>query len=687
MPSTKISFFCRASLLSLAVTAALTHLSAQAQSQPVIEPAAAKPSVDAPGTPDAQPAANTQVAPAAPVTPAAPVMSSGSTPAATQATPAYPSTSAGDAAPGSAATSAPPTLVKSSAAAPVVEAKQSVPAKPLNDVTGSIKLPTSATPDSLAIEPLAPGSSPISVRSSSLSTPSAPLVERIDPSAPISIAPAPIVTSAIVEPSPLATSSATTGATTTTLGGTNATSILSATDTASETAPIIIPEPPADLWDRIRSGFAMTDLDDELVGKWEKYYASRPEYLARIVERSNKYMFYIVTELERRNMPLEIALLPMIESAFNPIANSSAKASGIWQFIPSTGTAFGMKQDWWADSRRDIVAATNGALDYLTKLNGMFAGDWQLSLASYNWGEGAVGRASARAKAAGRNGTYLTLSMPAETRNYLPKLQAVKNIIRNPAAFGLKIASIPNEPYFKTITLAHALDLKRAAQLADMTEADFVALNPAHNRPVIAGRGEFQILLPADRADAFLSRLESDAKPRVSWMAYRTRGGDRLEALAERFGTSVAALKSVNGIRATPSSLPAGYHLLVPSDGPSADALGSIQNAVFTKFPEYVAPRSHKVRKGETFAGIAKRYSVAPATLAKWNRMSKPSARAGQLLYVGGPAPVRSASKGVRSSIKAGRAVHVKKGGKGIRKNGSRSVARAGKVKAKKRRA
>ena len=414
--------------------------------------------------------------------------------------------------------------------------------------------------------------------------------------------------------------------------------------------------PPADLWDRIRAGYSMEDLDDPLVAKWEKYYADRPEYMARIVERSNKYMFYIVTELERRGMPLEIALLPMIESAFNPVANSSAKAAGIWQFIPSTGVNYGMKQDWWADSRRDIVAATNGALDYLSKLHGMF-GDWQLALASYNWGEGSVGRGVLKAKARGKDGTYLTLDMPAETRNYLPKLQAVKNIIRHPAAFGLTLASIPNEPYFKTITLANPIDLKRAAQLAEMTEAEFVALNPAHNRPVIGGRSEYQVLMPADKADSFLSRLEANEKPRVSWMAYRTRAGDRIEALAERFGTTVAAIKSVNGIRSVAPSLPAGYHLLVPSDGPSEDALGSIQNAVFTKFPEYAPARAHKVRRGETFAGIAKRYGVKPATLAQWNRMAKPSARAGQTLYVSGPAPVRQAT-----AKKGGRVVYVKRG-------------------------
>jgi membrane-bound lytic murein transglycosylase D len=418
------------------------------------------------------------------------------------------------------------------------------------------------------------------------------------------------------------------------------------------TASVATEAPPTDLWDRIRAGYAMEDLDEDLVRKWEKFYADRPDYVARIVERSSKYMFYIVTELERRNMPLEIALLPMIESAFNPIAHSTAKASGIWQFIPSTGTAFGMKQDWWADSRRDIVAATNGALDYLTKLYGMF-GDWQLALASYNWGEGAVMRAQARSKRAGSDGTYLTLNMPAETRNYLPKLQAVKNIVRDPAQFGLTLASIPNEPYFKTITLAHAIDLKKAAHLAGMTEAEFVALNPAHNRPVIAGRGEFQILLPADRAEQFITRLEAYEQPRVSWMAYKTRAGDRIDTLAQRFGTTVAALRSVNGIRSHASALPAGYNLLVPSDGPSSDALGSIQNAVFTSFPEQAGGgRIHRVRKGESLGTIARRYGVATATLAKWNRLGKSNVRAGQMLYINGPAPVRASGKSVRSQGK-----------------------------------
>ncbi|MFN3628893.1 MAG: transglycosylase SLT domain-containing protein [Casimicrobiaceae bacterium] len=417
--------------------------------------------------------------------------------------------------------------------------------------------------------------------------------------------------------------------------------------TAQNTAPIagVVGEwsaelPPADLWDRIRAGFTMEDLEDEYVQRWERFYAERPDYVARIVERSSRYLFFIVTEIERRGMPLEIALLPMIESAFNPVALSTAQAAGIWQFIPSTGAQFGLKQDWWADSRRDVVAATHGALDYLSKLFEMF-GDWQLALASYNWGEGAVMRAVARAKTMGKDGSYLTLNMPAETRNYLPKLQAIKNIIRDPEKYGINLRPIPNEPYFKTITLAHPIDVKQAARLAQISEEEFLALNPAHQRPVIGGRSEYQILLPASNADTFLANLETDAQPKVSWMAYRTRPGDRIDALAQRFGTTVAALRSVNGIRSTALVLPAGYNLLVPSDGPSEEALGSLQNAVFTKFPEYTPGRIHRVKRGETLAQLGKRYGVAPGTLAQWNRIgARSSLRVGQVLHIGGPAPV-----------------------------------------------
>ena len=202
--------------------------------------------------------------------------------------------------------------------------------------------------------------------------------------------------------------------------------------------------PPSNLWQRIRGGFRMTDLNNPLVRDWETWYSSRPEYVARMVERSSRVLFHVVEEVERRKMPAEVALLPMIESAYNPQAYSRAHASGMWQFIPSTGKFYGLNQNWWYDGRRDIVAATNAALDYLEKLHGMF-GSWDLALASYNWGEGAVSRAIARNQAKGLPTDYESLAMPAETRNYLPKLQAVKNIVADPARFGLQLADVRSE--------------------------------------------------------------------------------------------------------------------------------------------------------------------------------------------------------------------------------------------------
>jgi membrane-bound lytic murein transglycosylase D len=265
---------------------------------------------------------------------------------------------------------------------------------------------------------------------------------------------------------------------------------------------------PGDLWARIRNGFAMRDLNSPLVARHEKWYASRPDYVARMTDRARRYLHYITTEVERRGMPSEIALLPMIESAFNPGAYSTARASGIWQFIPSTGKNFGMEQNWWYDGRRDIVSATNGALDYLQKLHDMF-GDWELALAAYNWGEGAVQRAQARNRKRGLPVNYTSLKMPKETRSYVPKLLAVKNIVANPASFGLVLGDIPDEPYFAAVATSKHMDVKLAAQLADISMEEFKALNPAHNRPVILQDSSDLILLPTDAVETFSANLEN----------------------------------------------------------------------------------------------------------------------------------------------------------------------------------
>jgi membrane-bound lytic murein transglycosylase D len=375
-----------------------------------------------------------------------------------------------------------------------------------------------------------------------------------------------------------------------------------------------------DLWERIRNGFAMRDLDSPLVTKQEKWYVNHPDYVARMTDRARRYLYYITGEVERRGMPSEIALLPIIESAFNPGAYSTSRASGIWQFIPSTGKNFGMQQNWWYDGRRDVISATTGALDYLQKLHDMF-GDWELALAAYNWGEGAVFRAQERNRKRGLPVNYTSLKLPDETRSYVPKLLAVKNIIANPASFGMVLQDIPNESYFAAVATAKHIDVKLAAQLADIPMEEFMALNPGHNRPVILQGNSDLILLPTNAVETFRANLEDYDKPLVSWQAYQPKKGERLDRLAPRFGLSVEKLKSVNGLSGS-ANASTGQTLLVPINGEE-----NATESEFEAFNMHLAPTSdsrtrtikHTARKGETLASVARRYHVSVASLQSSN--------------------------------------------------------------------
>ncbi len=320
------------------------------------------------------------------------------------------------------------------------------------------------------------------------------------------------------------------------------TAVLAASGAVAQLAP------PADLWERIRRGYAMPDLDNQLVHDRELWYSARNDYILRMTERSRKYLFHIVEELERRNMPTELALLPFIESAFNPQAVSSAKAAGMWQFMPATGKTYELKQNAFRDDRRDVLASTRAALDYLQKLYGMF-GDWQLALAAYNWGEGSVGRAIAKNQRAGLGTRYSDLNMPMETRFYVPKLQAVKNIVSNPAAFNSTLPQIENHPYFQTVDIKHDIDVSLAAKLAEVPLEDFKALNPSANRPVILAAGTPQILLPWDNAAVFQSNLEAYSGGRLaSWTVWLAPTTMRPADAAKRVGMTEQALRSVNNI-------------------------------------------------------------------------------------------------------------------------------------------
>jgi membrane-bound lytic murein transglycosylase D len=330
--------------------------------------------------------------------------------------------------------------------------------------------------------------------------------------------------------------------------------------TSQAVAPLA---PPADLWERIRRGYAMPNLESQLVRDREQWYSTRPDYILRMTERSRKYLFHIVEELERRNMPTELALLPFIESAFNPQAVSSAKAAGMWQFMPATGKHFELKQNAFRDDRRDVLASTRAALDYLQKLYGMF-GDWQLALAAYNWGEGNVARAIAKNQRAGLGASYSDLSMPMETRFYVPKLQAMKNIVTAPEAFNSSLPHIGNHPFFQTVDIQRDIDVALAAKLAEVSLEDFKALNPSANRPVILAAGTPQILLPWDSAAVFQSNLESYVGGRLaSWTVWLAPVTMKPADVAKRVGMTESALRSVNNIPPR-VVIKAGSSLLVP---------------------------------------------------------------------------------------------------------------------------
>ena len=319
---------------------------------------------------------------------------------------------------------------------------------------------------------------------------------------------------------------------------------------------------PDSLWDHIRNGFAMTDLNDPLVLHYQQWYQNRPEALRRMVERSRPYLHHIVSALEARGMPTELALLPMVESSFNPMAYSRAHASGLWQFIPATGKRFNLEQNWWQDQRRDILASTNAALDYLQTIYDMH-GDWHLALASYNWGEGAVKRAIEKNGARGLPTDYPNLAMPMETRHYVPKLQALKNIFSDPAlTVRIGIPDIPNQPYFATLAAPQPMDVKTAARLAGLTVDEFVRLNPSHNRQII--KPETPLIVPADRVDSFRDRLlASHDRPLSNWQAYTLPVSERLDSIASRFGISLGELLQANGLSSN-ARLGAGSRLLVP---------------------------------------------------------------------------------------------------------------------------
>lgn len=419
---------------------------------------------------------------------------------------------------------------------------------------------------------------------------------------------------------------------------------------------------PSDVWERIRRGYAMPVLQSKLVDRWVDFYTRDPAYLRRMSERAGQYLYHIVEEIENRGMPTELALLPFVESAFQAEALSRAKAAGLWQFMPATGKAYDLAQNLWRDDRRDVLESTRAALDYFEYLHGMF-GDWHLALAAYNWGEGSVQRAIQRAKRRKQPTDYLHLRMPNETANYVPKLEAVKRIISDPARYGITLPDVGNEPFFVTITKPRDIDIETAAELAGMPLEEFRRLNPSYKLPVIVASHNNVMLLPADKVDFFVDNLASwmdSGQPLSQWTTYRLQQGETLAQVAGRSGMTEDELRKVNGIPKGRRVL-ANSTLLVRSTGTEdqQDIAAELANAKLQLSPTTTWRRvTYRVRSGDTLSGIARRWRITMKSIVTANRLRSDRLRVGQRLVLTVPNVPRQAIASTQRSESSQHVIH-----------------------------
>ncbi len=380
-----------------------------------------------------------------------------------------------------------------------------------------------------------------------------------------------------------------------------------------------------DMWNRLRAGFAMDhSVDSQRVQAQLDWYVRNPRYIERVVERGSRYLHHIVGEAESRGLPTELALLPVVESAFDPFAYSHGRAAGLWQFIPSTGKYFGLTQSWWHDDRRDVLAATDAALTYLERLANRFDGDYTLALAAYNSGGGTVSSAMRRNRKAGKPTDFWSLTLPTETRHYVPKLIALAKIFDNPKAYGITLPALKNEPYFEVVETGSQLDLAQAAKLAKVDIDEIYLLNPSYNRWATNPDGPHRLLVPTGNAEAFRTALANfPADQRVSWQNYRVAKGDSLNTISRRFSTTPAVIQQVNKLDS--DLIRIGQQLLIPSStkGSEAYALSQSQRLERTQDRKRAGNKvRYNVRRGDTFWDIARDHRVTVREVAAWNGMA-----------------------------------------------------------------
>ncbi len=396
--------------------------------------------------------------------------------------------------------------------------------------------------------------------------------------------------------------------------------------------------PSPSIWPRMRKGFQLSLPEDEpRLTKEIRWLQKHQNYIDKIRERARPYLYFIVNEIESRGMPMELALLPAVESTYMPFAYSHGRAAGLWQFIPSTGKRFGLEQNWWYDGRRDVVASTRAALNYLSKLNRQFDGDWELALAAYNAGSGNVRKAIRKNRKKGKTTDYWSLDLPPETRRYIPRLLALAAVIRHPVKHKSQLGFIPNRPYFDTISIGSQLDIALAAEMAGISVDELYRLNPGLNRWATPPNGPHRLSIPARKVQSFKAKLaELSPEQRVQWKRYKIRSGDTLSVIAQNHGTTTRILRQVNKI--TGNNIRAGKYLLIPTASKklSQYALSAEERSKKTKYRKRKGIRKeHLVKSGENFWDIARLYQVDYRSLAKWNGMApRDTLRTGQKLVV-----------------------------------------------------
>ena len=380
-----------------------------------------------------------------------------------------------------------------------------------------------------------------------------------------------------------------------------------------------------DMWSRMRAGFAMDhSVDNARMQAQLEWYARNPRYIKRVTERGARYLHHILSEAEARGLPTELALLPVVESAFDPFAYSHGRAAGLWQFIPSTGKYFGLTQSWWHDDRRDVLTSTDAALTYLERLAKRFDGDFTLALAAYNSGGGTVSSAMRRNRKAGKSTDYWSLRLPKETRHYVPKLLALAKVIDNPEAYGIQLPELSNEPYFEVVDTGSQLDLAQAAKLAGVDIDEIYLLNPSYNRWATNPDGPHRLLVPTQNAETFRTALANFPKnQRVSWKNYKVSKGDNLGSIAKRFSTTTSVIRQVNKLNG--DMIRIGQQLLIPSSTKNSDAYALSQSQRLERKQERKRSGNkvrYTVRRGDTFWDIAREHRVSVREVAAWNGMA-----------------------------------------------------------------